>query len=109
MTHARTRRNVSANLRVKGHQPYAVLLPEHQVRETRRQSHGVLVFGHGPAAVIHGSAEIQQQRRTEVRLLFVLTNVETVRSSEDTPVDVPDLVSRHVLPVLLELDTEALV
>ncbi len=112
MTHARTRRDVFADLRVEGHQPDAVLLLKHQIRETGSQPGSVFVFARaavfGPA-VLHRSAEIEQQRGSEIRLLLVLADVKAIASTENAPVDVPDFVARDVLPVLLEFDAEPLV
>ena len=110
MAHPRARRDVAAHLRIEGDQAHAVLLPEHQVGQAGREPRGVLPFGEAAAApVIHRAAQIEQQGRAEIRLLLVLADVIAIRAPEDAPVDVANLVARHIRPVLLELDGKALV
>ena len=57
----------------------------------------------------HRLAGVEQQVRQEVGLLLVLLEVELVGLGPDLPVDVADVVARHVFAVLGELDGEAVV
>src|SRR4029079_13426156 len=111
MTDPRTRRDVSANLRVECDQSDAVLLLQHQLVKRRGPARRVFIFARATtvASVIHRPAQIEQQRCPEVRLLLIFPNVIPVRAREDTPVDMPDFVARDILPMLLEFDTETLV
>ena len=113
MAHPRTRRDVAADLRVERHEAHAVRLLEHQIRKTGGELRGVFEFAHASIgcarAVVHRAAAIEDDGGAEVRLLLVFADVVAVAACEDAPVNVPDFVAGHVLPVLLEFDAEALV
>jgi hypothetical protein len=76
----------------------------------RTASSGVLELRDvGARGVGHRLARVQEQVGEEVGLLLVLLEIELVGLGPDLPVDVADVVSRHVLAVLGELDGEAVV
>ena len=56
----------------------------------------------------HRFRNVHQQVGFQNRLGLELLDEETVRSSEDRPVDVLQIITRDVLPVLAELDGEPL-
>ena len=65
-------------------------------------------FGLG-TAVAHRATLVQQNRTTKVRLLLVLSNIESVRLAKHLPITVPNLITAPVGTVFLELDAEPLV
>jgi hypothetical protein len=101
-----------ADFRVKGDESHAVCLPEHHVGQAGRQSRGVVELGpsFGTGAFIsHGTAGIQKYVTPEVGFFFVLAYVESIAFPVDFPIEMSNLISGYILPVLLKLDTEALV
>ena len=109
MADAGTGRDVFADFGVERHEPHAVLLADHEIREAGSEARGVLVFRDAVAPVVHRAAEIEQQCGAEVRLFLVFADVKPVAAAENTPVNVADFIARHVLAMLLELDAESLV
>jgi hypothetical protein len=65
-------------------------------------------FGTG-AFVGHRATRIKKYVASKIGFLLVFADVETVALAVYFPVKVPDLVSRDVLPVLLEFYAEPLV
>src|SRR5262249_15641287 len=59
--------------------------------------------------ISHAAAGIDQEIRAEVCFLLVFLDVVTIRLTVRSPVDVPNLVARIVLPMLGELDPETLI
>ena len=50
-----------------------------------------------------------EEQRAEIRLLLVLLQVLSLRLGEHLPVEVPERIPRHVLPVLRELHAETVI
>ena len=112
MRHARARRDVAAHLRVERDHADAVALLQHEIRERGSEAGGVVGFGEAlaiAAGVGHRAAQVEQQRGAEVSLLLVFADVVAVGLGEDLPVEPADFIALHILPVLRELDAEALV
>ena len=61
----------------------------------------------GAGTPVHGRAHVQEQVGPQVRLLFELLHEEAVGPAVHAPVDVPEVVSRLVVPQLGELRGEA--
>ena len=53
--------------------------------------------------VRHGSRRIEQHQQLRIRLAAIALQVTAVGPREDVPIDVPQIVSRRVSPVLGEL------
>ena len=98
----------SADAVVEGDQADGVALPVHQVRERRRQVRAVLELRHAARAVAHRRADVEQEVAPEVGLFLELLDVVAIGARVDLPVDRRQVVARDVLPVLGELDAEAL-
>src|SRR5262249_25926743 len=75
--------------------------------ERGRQQLGVVELV-GPAfAVEHRTAGVEQDVADEIRLLLVLLDGVTLGAAVALPVDVAQIVARHILAVLDELDRKA--
>ena len=95
---------------VERDQPGRVALPVHQERERRRQHRAVFELAHRRrAAIRHRGADVEQQVALEVGLLLELLDVVPIGARVDLPVERRQIVAGQVLPVLGELDAEALV
>jgi hypothetical protein len=106
----RMRRQVAPELLVEAGKPYSVLLPDHQVREGGCKRRPVFQLGDVvPGGIAHREAGIKHDRGAEIGLLFVLLDVVPVCLSVNFPIDEPDRISWHVLPVFRELDAEPVV
>ena len=107
---AGARRDVAADFGVEGDEAHAVALLEHEVGERGGEPDGVVGLRRAARTrVAHGAAEVEQERGAEVGFLLVFADVVTVGLAEDLPVEPADFVALHILPVLGELDAEALV
>ena len=98
------------NAIVERDEPGRVALPVHEERERRGEHRSVFQLAHRcPASIRHRSAHVEQQVTLQVGLFFVLLDVMPIASRVDLPVERGQIVARHVLAVLRELDAEALV
>src|SRR6266850_3926031 len=88
---------------------HLIALPREQVGEGASAYGRVLQLGHRPPPVRHAAAGVEHQERTQIRLHLEALDVVLVELGEGAPVDVPDLVARRVLLVLLEFDRLAVV
>ena len=110
MGDAGARRDVAADFGVEGDEAHAVALLEHEIGERGGETDGVVGLRRAARTrVAHGAAEVEQERGAEVGFLLVFADVVAVGFSEDLPVESADFIALHILPVLGELDAEALV
>ncbi len=102
-------RQALADLLVERDQADRILLVDHQVAQGRRQAHAVFELGQLLAVgVAHRPRQVHHQVARQVGLGLELLDVEPVRLGEHRPVDLGDVVPGRILPVLGELDREAL-
>ena len=92
---------------VERHQADRVALPRHQICERRGEARAVLELGHRARPVRHRSADVEHEMAIEIGLLLELLDVVPIAACVHLPVDRRQIVARHVLPVLRELDAEA--
>jgi hypothetical protein len=57
---------------------------------------------------LHGGAYVEHEHGARVRLFLELLDHPAIGTTGDPPVEIAQVVARHVRPVLGELDTEAL-
>ena len=105
----RTRRQVSAHRVVEQHQPGGVLLLDQQEAERGRQQAAPAQLRDAGAREAHRRALVQEEHPLEVGLLLEHLHVVAVGLAVHLPVHVARCVTRHVLPVLGELDAEAVI
>src|SRR5271166_383385 len=104
------RTQVAADGVVEETQADRVLLLDDHVGQRRNDELSVLELGYVLArGVRHRFAGVQKQVQEQVRVLLVLLEVKLVRLGPDLPIHVADVVPRHILAVLGELDGEAVV
>ena len=82
---------------------------EHEVRERRDQTLPVVELAHRLLTEAHRIRRIQQEIAPEIGALLVLLHVVPVALGVELPIHVPQLVTRHVLTMVGELDIEAVV
>ena len=91
-------------------QPDGIALFEHQIREGGGQRGRVAELAQRrPGLKIHRARDVEQDIGFEVRLFFVLLDVEAVGFGVGLPVDIAQRVARYIGAVLGELDGEAVV
>lgn len=93
-----------ADALVEGRHADRVLLANDQIRQARSDGAGVIVLIERAVAVVHRIADIDDEMRPQIRLGFVLLDVEFVGFRPDFPVEMPKVVARRVVAVLDELD-----
>ncbi len=104
------RRQIGQELFCKDRQTDRILLLDHHVRKRRGKIGGVLDLPNVPRrCVLHRATRIHHDVRFEIRLLFVLLDVVAIGLTVNLPVNVFDLITGHVLPMLSELDAEAVI
>ncbi len=87
-----------------------ILLVNHHVGKRGSKGGGIVQFGDLPRRCeCHRPAGVQHQVRLQVCLFLVLLDVEAVGSPVDLPVNVTDLITRHVRPVFRKLHAEAVI
>ena len=101
------RRNVGADFRIEGQQADAVALVIGEVSQARRQNPGVIDFLDVARSVVHRTADIQQDENAGIRFAFVQLDVKPVGTAINIPIDSPNLIARHVLPVRRKIDAES--
>ena len=104
MARAGAERNHLADRFVEDGAADGVLLAKEQIGQCGGGRDRVVVFGHRAAAVFHAGRDIDQQAAAEVRVFFVLLDVEAVLLGPDLPIDAAQVVARRVFAVLEELD-----
>lgn len=104
MGSAGTPRQFGTNLLVKNGKPHRVLLSQGEVGQTSGDGCPIIELVQRSSTVLHTLRSIDEEGAPEIGILFVLLDVETVLASVNLPVDVPEVVTRRVLPVLYELD-----
>src|SRR5262249_13881258 len=80
-----------------------------EIRPQRADILGKLKLARVPAPIRHAARRVDEKIRAEVGFLLVFLDVVAIRLAIRPPVDVPDLIARIILPMLRELDAEALV
>src|ERR1044071_391940 len=80
-----------------------VVLAHSEKRQRRCQVLRVLQLGDFAARVSHRSARINQQMYLRVRVTLIFFDVKAVCAREQFPVEVPEVVARHVLAMLCEV------
>ena len=105
MARAGAKRNRLPDRFVERHAADRVLLPQQQIRQRGGGGDGVVALGHRAAAVGHAGRDIDQQAAPQVGVFFVLLDVEPILLGPHFPIDVAQVVARHVLAVLQELDS----
>ena len=101
--------NEIANLVIEEGQADRVLLAKKQVGQGGGHHHAVIKLADPAGGVVHGLRGVQQDVGVEVGLLLVLLDVETIGAAEDLPVNVTDIISGDIFPVLGKLDAEAVI
>ncbi len=99
------------DLLVERDHAHAVLLLKHQVGQRAGDALGIFELGHRRlgTAVTHALAGVDEQVTDEVRLLFVLLQVELIGLAVNLPVDVAQIVALRVLAMFGKLDRKAVV
>ena len=97
-------RNDLANLLVKGDQADRVLLAQEQVTQAGGDGAGIVVLVEGAATVVHGFTHVHDHGAAQIRLFLILLDVIAIRLRPHLPVEVAQVVPRHVLAMLDELD-----
>src|SRR5262245_50387428 len=77
-----------------------------KVRQACRKNSRIVDFLDLGGAVVHGAADIQHDEDASVRLALIKLDVQTVRAPIHVPVDAPDFIPWHVLPVRREVHAE---
>ena len=103
------RRDVADDPAGDAGQPDRVTLLERQVPERPGDPPGVLDLGHARRAEAHRAAGVEHQAAAQVGVGLELLDEEPVRPAVGPPVQPPQVVARHVLAILGELDARAAV
>src|SRR6185312_8674177 len=105
------RRHVVDDIAVDRRQRYAVALQAREVGEAGREITGVRQLRDPPrlrvGAVAHRRRDVQDHREVGVGIRLVLLDVVAVAPRVEPPVDAPDVVARHVRPMLGEIHRRA--
>ena len=104
MVSAGAPRKLRADLLIEQCEPDGILLPESQGGEASGEGCGIVEFVQWATTVVHAFGTIDQQCAPQIGVFFVLLDIESVLTAPNLPVDVPKIVSWHVLTVLNELD-----
>jgi hypothetical protein len=95
------------DLLVERDQPDRVLLVDHKVRQSRRETDSVIEFRKLlPVGVGHALRQVHEQVPSDIRFGLVLLDVVAVGLGEDEPVDVFEVVALGVSAVFAEFDAE---
>src|SRR5439155_15282254 len=78
-----------------------------EIREARRQIARILELRDAAAGKLHGFRDVEQHRKVGVGVGLVLLDVVAIRARVHAPVDLADIVARHVAPMLGEIDRRA--
>jgi hypothetical protein len=107
MVGARPRRNRVSNGRIKRGKTDRILLRDEQIGKACGEFDGVFMLRESlgaRACVLHRSALIEYQRTTQIGLIFVLANVESIGFAKEFPIDASDFVAGNVGTMFFELD-----
>ena len=104
MARARAKRNHLPDGFVENRAADGVLLAQQQIRQRGGGRHRVVALGQRAAAILHAGRNIDQQAAAEVRVFFILLDVEPVLLGPDFPIDAAQVVAGGILAVLQELD-----
>ncbi len=81
-----------------------VSLLDREVAEGRAKLQGVFEFGDAFRAKAHRAARVDDEAATQVCVRLELLHIEPIAAAVRSPVEPPQVVARHVLAVLGELD-----
>ena len=98
-----------ADLVIKEGQPNGILLAQEQVGYRGSHHHPVIKLADFTGGIVHRLRCVQEDMGVEVGLLLVLLDIETVGAPEDLPVDVTNVISGDIFPVLGKLNAEAVI
>src|SRR5919108_2202168 len=110
MSRTRARWQPRDDVVVEGDETSSIPLAVHQKGQGGREHGAILHLAHRRAAAIgHRRADVQYQVAFEIGFFLEFLDVMPIASRVDLPVECREIVAREVLPVLSELNAEALV
>jgi hypothetical protein len=102
----RTGRQVLDHSFVECGESDGIVLSDAEIRQRRSQILGVLQLAYPGTGKTHRGARIDQQVNLGVSVSLVLLDVHSISSGEQLPIEVPDIIPRHVLAMLSEIRRE---
>ena len=84
-----------------------VALGHHGVGQRDRHEGGIVPFTAVLVLDRHGGADVDQQVGNEVGFQFVLFGVIAARLEEQPPIQMPQIIAGHILPVACEFNRKA--
>src|SRR5215211_7638895 len=108
MPGAITRRHMRVDLISKRNQTNCVLLAAQQVRQRRREKLRILKLCYrARVRVVHRIAGVDQQVTLRVRISAILLDEVAIGATEQTPIEIAQVVAGIVLTILGEFSREA--
>jgi hypothetical protein len=74
------------------------------MRDRSGKRRGVIEFVHRPTPILHARRCIDQQRRAQIRFLFILFDKMPIGAGISAPIQALQIVAGRVFPVVGELD-----
>src|SRR5262249_14420724 len=106
VTGARAGRDLLDNSFVERQKSDRVVLANSEICQGRCEVLCILELRHLRAAVVHRGARVDQQMDLRVCVSLIFFYVEAIGASQQLPVEMSEIVARHVLPVLGEVGRE---
>ena len=84
---------------IERHQANRIVLPDSEKRERRSEVLRVLKLGHFAARITHRCAGIDEQMNLRIGVALILLDVQPICSSKQLPIEMTQVVARHVLAI----------
>ncbi len=103
------RRHIRPHFLIVNQKSRRILLTKHKIRQGRRQVGAILQLGDAIGFVAHRGGGIQKNVPAKVGFLLELLDIEPIGFAVYFPVDMTDIIPRHILAMFGEFHREAMI